>query len=137
MTTPASSRPPLGEPAHILLVGHCRPDAFHLKTVVERAVPGAIVSMANSSEQLGASSAHLWLVNRALDGDFGVPTGIDLIRENANAPGRPALMLISNFPEAQAEAEAAGALPGFGKSSAYSTESTNRLRRAVGLPTQD
>jgi hypothetical protein len=41
-------------------------------------------------------------------------------------------MLISNFPEALAEAEELGAVPGFGKKTAGSEEAAKRLREAVG-----
>jgi hypothetical protein len=41
------------------------------------------------------------------------------------------MMLVSNFPEAQKAALEAGAAPGFGKSSAGSAETAEKLRTAL------
>lgn len=121
----------------VVLVGHCRPDAAHLKTVVERAVPGAVVEAVNDEADIDAAGSDLLLVNRVLEGRFGAGSGVELIRRMAGNRGDgaagPALMLVSNIPEAQREAVSAGAVPGFGKSDAYSAEAAARLRRAVGL----
>jgi hypothetical protein len=78
--------------------------------------------------------ADLLLVNRALDGDFAEPDGIALIRRLAasrEGPA-PALMLISNYPEAQAQAVAAGAVAGFGKKELNTPRAAGCLRAAVG-----
>ena len=42
------------------------------------------------------------------------------------------MMLVSNFEDAQAEAEAAGALPGFGKTQMYDPRTRERILGAVG-----
>lgn len=117
----------------VVLVGHCVPDSFMLKGVVEKAIPGAAVVRANSDAELKkeAAGAALLLVNRVLDGDFADQAGFSVVRSFAGGPARP--MLISNFPEALAEAESLGAVPGFGKKAAGSDESVRRLRAAVGL----
>lgn len=117
----------------IVLVGHCGPDAWALKSAVSRAVAGASVVFANDAEALAKHlpGADLLLVNRVLDGEFDVQSGIDLIRALSQSPGSPRCMLISNFAEAQAGAQEAGALPGFGKTEMNSDLAAERLRVAV------
>ncbi len=114
----------------IVLVGHCGPDAWALKTAVERAAPGAEVTNVQSSTDLGSllEEADLLLVNRVLDGDFGTGNGVELI---GNLNTNVATMLVSNFTDAQAAAEAAGAKPGFGKSDLYAEETTARIQAAL------
>ncbi len=115
----------------IVLVGHCDPDSFMLRSVIEKAIPGATVVRANSDAALKkeAAGAALLLINRVLDGEFADDAGFSVVRTYAGGPTRA--MLISNFPEALAEAEALGAVPGFGKRTAGSEEAANRLRKAV------
>jgi hypothetical protein len=120
-----------GGQKRIVLVGHCVPDSFMLKGVIEKAIPGAAVVRANSDEELGRESpgAALLVVNRVLDGDFADTSGLAVVR-GAVARGARA-MLISNFPESRSEAEAAGGLPSFGKRDLGAEESVRRLRAAV------
>jgi len=120
--------------ADVMLVGHCGPDAIMLKTVVQRALPEASVELVNDQESLDAALAGdvVLLVNRELDGAFHVGTGgIDLIRQLAQSDSPPPMLLVSNFEEAQSEAQAAGAMPGFGKSNLYHEDTTQRLKNAV------
>ena len=116
----------------VVLVGHCVPDSFMLKGVIEREVPGAEVVRANSDAELKkhAAGAALLVINRELDGDFADGTGFSVVRAFATSGHKT--MLISNFPEALAEAERLGAMPGFGKKTAGAEESAKRLRAAVG-----
>lgn len=121
-------------PARIALVGHCGPDAWMLKGVVERAFPVADVAMLNdaASARVHAEKADLLLINRKLDGEFDTGSGLDLIR--ALLPlvkRRAALMLVSDLDDAQTEAKALGAAPGFGKAKAGSPEAAQRMRTAV------
>lgn len=111
------------------LVGHCGPDTFMLKSVIERALPGVGIESVNSHDGLSAAlgETSLLMVNRVLDGGFTTESGLELIR---SVDGTPA-MLISNFADAQAEAESAGALPGFGKSEMGSPEANERLVGAL------
>lgn len=128
---PATAAP---RPARIALIGHCGPDSWMLKGVVQRAFPLADVAMVNDDANLQAHAEHanLLLVNRQLDGDFDTGSGLDLIRVLMGLPNRRAVvMLVSNYAEAQAQAEALGAAPGFGKSKAGTPESTQRMRAAV------
>lgn len=112
-----------------LLVGHCGPDASMLRSAIRRAVPAATFAEARDDASLAPhrTDRSAWLVNRALDGDFGVADGIELI---ARERGAVRTALVSNFPEAQRAAEAAGAMPGFGKSE-LNSESTARKVAAL------
>ena len=61
---------------------------------------------------------------------MGGSDGMDVLRAiKADAALAPLpVMLVSNYPDAQHEAEAAGAVPGFGKSQVSSAETLERLR---------
>jgi len=118
----------------VVLVGHCRPDFFMLKLAVEGAAPGVRVEGVNSDDALASvdSTPDLLLINRVLDGRFASERGLDLV-ERFTREGGPRTMLISNFDDAQRDAEAAGALPGFGKSDMRSDRAVSRLRSALGV----
>lgn len=107
-----------------------------LKTVVSRIFPACEVVRVNDEQTAldEVKRSDLLLINRQMDGDFpGVSGGgINLIRELLGVPGRKAaLMLISNFEDAQQEAVGVGAAPGFGKARAGSAEAAERMRAAV------
>jgi two-component system, chemotaxis family, chemotaxis protein CheY len=120
----------------VVLVGHCGPDSWALKSAVSAAVAGAKVEMVHDQAALEhiLGSADLLLINRVLESGFSQENGIELVRELASRPGSPRTMLISNFSEAQVEAVAAGALPGFGKSAMYAAESKMRMQAALATP---
>lgn len=115
----------------IALVGHCGPDSYAIRGAVQAMVPGAEVRFVNdgAAAEQAAAAGDVLLVNRVLDGDFETSSGLELIR--ALAPRGARVMLVSNYAEAQAEAEAAGALPGFGKAGLYSAAMRERLAAAV------
>lgn len=120
----------------VVLVGHCGPDSWMLKSVVGRALPGANIAFASDHAATiqAAASANLLLINRVLDGEFEDLSGIALIDTLRDLPTRrAALMLVSNLPDAQTQAEAAGAAPGFGKSNAGSPLAADRIRHAAKL----
>lgn len=119
----------------ILLVGHCMPDMFMLRSAIRRHVRKADVETANSDRELEKSAEAgrrvVLLVNRQLDGRFSTISGIDLIRRLREAGDvRPAL-LVSNYDDAQQQAIDAGALPGFGKRALYDATTGERLRAAI------
>lgn len=116
--------------SRVILVGHCGADSGMLRGVVAAALADVPVVMCNDDRSLEsqATGGTLLLVNRVLDGDFRAGGGIDLIRAMANRKDRPAMMLVSNYADAQAEAVAAGALPGFGKSQAYDAATAKLLQ---------
>jgi len=117
-----------------LLVGHCGPDGWMLKGQVSRWLPDVEVEQVDAMDAVRAraSPETLMLVNRVLDGDFGGRSGLALIEALAAYEHPPRLMLVSNFADAQAEAEKLGAFPGFGKSAIGRPESAQRVRRAAG-----
>ena len=120
--------------ADVMLVGHCGPDAIMLKTVVQRALPDAGVELINDHPSLDAALERdvVLLVNRELDGEFRSGRGgIDLIRQLSESGTAAPMLLVSNFADAQAEAESAGAMPGFGKSDLYHDDTTRRLQDAA------
>jgi two-component system, chemotaxis family, chemotaxis protein CheY len=120
----------------VALVGHCGADASSLKRFVSKVDKGASVVRVNDEASLRDSidSAAVMLVNRALDGSLGTSSGVELIRTLASNRGNsplPALLLVSNYADAQEEAEAAGAMPGFGKSDLRGSEAASRLEAAL------
>lgn len=122
----------------VLLVGHCGFDSGGLERAVRNAIPGARVEGVNSRKAMEArlGEASLLLINRQLDGSFGVPMGdhgdgIELLREVAAADNAPPCIVISNFPEAQQAAEEAGALPGFGKKDVRAESAERSIRSAL------
>ncbi|MEM7228197.1 MAG: hypothetical protein AAF432_05200 [Planctomycetota bacterium] len=117
----------------IALVGHCGPDTFMLRSAITRAVPDAAIELVNDGDALQdhISRGAVLLVNRELDGHFSTRSGIELIAIVAEQHPASVAMLVSNFEDAQADAVAAGALPGFGKSQLYDELTTERLRSAA------
>lgn len=116
-----------------VLVGHCWADRMGLKSAVKRAVRGARLERADT---MAAVKAHLdggtvLLVNRVLGGGFGTGDGVELIRELARDGNTSPMILVSNYADAQSEAVAAGALPGFGKSELGDSAVADRLCSAA------
>jgi CheY-like chemotaxis protein len=89
-------------------------------------------SAAEAVERLRGGGFALVLVNRVLDADGG--SGQELIRTlKADEQFRAVpVMLVSNYADAQAEAEAAGAVPGFGKSALRAAQTRARLAEYLG-----
>ncbi len=117
----------------IVLVGHCGPDMFMLRGAVSRLAPDSAVETANDTKALSPylTASNILLVNRVLDGRFSTGRGIELIGELAAAADAPVQILISNYPESQAEAETAGAHPGFGKTALYDDTTAEIIRTAL------
>jgi hypothetical protein len=117
----------------VALVGHCGPDAYLLESTVHKALPDAEIVKINAEKVLRDELAEfsLLLVNRMLDGTFSDEDGIALIGALSKEESAPPAILISNFAAAQAEAENAGARPGFGKNDLYDEETLERIRSAV------
>lgn len=117
----------------VFLVGHCGPDSFALQSSVRSQFPTASFEMINDQSSLdaGLGKVDLLLVNRVLDGQFSAGNGIELIESILVAEASSKAMLISNFADAQAEAEAAGAVPGFGKLALYDAQTKERLAAAL------
>lgn len=118
----------------IVLVGHCFPDRFMIKSAIKRAVPGSSLESVNDEKDLEPflNGGSVLLVNRELDGRFDTQSGILLIEQVMQGDDPPVAILISNYEDAQAHAEAAGANPGFGKSDLYEARTVEILKAAAG-----
>ena len=118
----------------IALVGHCGFDSGSLSRFASDVAPDAEVVRINDQAALDEAidPQTLLLVNRMLDGRFDIGgSGIELIREiTAHADTVPT-MLVSNYEDAQQQAEAAGALPGFGKSQIGDPATRQRITDAL------
>ena len=121
----------------VLLVGHCGPDSSYLRMAVRKAEPGAEILMADDPRELTAAFAKgeidLILFNRELGYGWDQPMGVDVIRQLKLTMPHQRMMLVSNYPDAQQAAEAAGALPGFGKREIGSARVTELLKDAIGV----
>lgn len=119
----------------VVLVGHCGFDQGSLGRAVASALPGLVVEAVHNTAGLqrhGGPEALL-LINRVLDGRFGTGSGVDLIRELSSGEDTASMMLISNYPDAQAHAVQAGAMPGFGKNEMGLPGTVQKLQAAVGV----
>ena len=118
----------------VVLVGHCGFDQSSLSRAVAALLPGVAVKSANNTAGLTPYTRPdaLLLVNRVLDGRFDAGTGVDLIQQLAGQNPAPKMMLISNYPDAQARAVQAGALPGFGKSEVGLPDTARKLKALAG-----
>jgi len=102
----------------VALVGHCGPDSSYLRMAVSSADRSVQVLMADDATELNAvleTGVDLLLFNREMPYGFDDHEGVGLIRKLRAAYPTIKMMLVSNYPDAQAAAEAAGAVPGFGK----------------------
>ena len=119
------------EISKIVLVGHCGPDEWMLRSAISRALPNIEITTVNDEKGLTdyQQEGHLHLMNRTLDGDFSVSLAVDLIADTVESGAR--VMLISNFEDAQQAAISVGAHRGFGKSDVNATATADLLRTAV------
>ncbi|HEX3358877.1 MAG TPA: hypothetical protein VHS31_18005 [Tepidisphaeraceae bacterium] len=118
----------------VVLIGHCGPDSSYLRMAVKSAISDATILFAddeNELQKLVSAGTDLLLVNRQLDYGFASESGVELIRQLREKNPNLRAMLISNYPEAQAEALAAGALPGFGKREIGSPRVREIIRQAA------
>ena len=119
-------------PKRILVVGHCDVDGPRLVKEVSAQCRGAEVLRVNSDGALRKQceqGADLLLVNREPVGFNGM--GVDIVKTvRAEHPDQK-VMLVSDRPEAQEEAVAAGALPGFGKGDLGSPKFSQTLEKAL------
>ena len=105
-------------PKKVVLIGHCGPDSSYLRMTVGKAARDIQVLSADDDGELSRllrDGADLLLFNRQLDYGFDDEEGVALISKLRPKYPNVRMMLVSNYPEAQAAAVAAGALPGFGK----------------------
>ncbi|HSV16094.1 MAG TPA: hypothetical protein VLI90_17670 [Tepidisphaeraceae bacterium] len=121
----------------VLLVGHCGPDSSYLRMSIKRAVPEAEILMADDSDELSKSlqreNIDLILFNRELGYGFDPDEGVEAIRILRQGRLNTKMMLVSNYPDAQQAAVAAGATLGFGKRELGTPRVTELLREALGV----
>jgi two-component system, chemotaxis family, chemotaxis protein CheY len=118
----------------VALVGHCGPDSSFLRIAVSRAAKDVQVVMADDTSeltQLLTDGVDLLLLNRQLDYGFDDREGVAVIRRLRPHYPNVKMMLVSNYPEAQAAAVAEGALPGFGKRELSSPKVADMIREAL------
>ena len=124
----------------VLSVGQCGCDHRTIASVFKDRLGADVVgasSLAEASRSLETSTFQLVLMNRLLDLDGS--SGLDCIRRIKANPtlSQTPVMLVSNYPDAQREAEELGALPGFGKSNLRSDEVLHRLKEILQAHTKD
>jgi CheY-like chemotaxis protein len=121
-------------PKKVALVGHCGPDSSFLRIAVSKAERDVTILSVDDDTDLKRAldgGVDLVLLNRQLDYGFDTHEGVELLRKiRANYPAVKA-MLVSNYPEAQAAAVTAGAMPGFGKREIGSPRVNELLRNAL------
>jgi hypothetical protein len=118
----------------VALVGHCGPDSSFLRIAVSRAAKDVHVVMADDTSELTrllSDGVDLLLLNRQLDYGFDDREGVDVIRKLRPHYPNVKMMLVSNYPAAQAAAVAEGALPGFGKRELNTPKVAELIREAL------
>ncbi len=119
----------------VALVGHCGPDSSYLRMAVTGAVPGVRVLMIDSDADLDGAvesgDVDLFMLNRKMDFGFEEEDGLTLLQQIRQRRPEQRVMMISNYPETQQAAEAAGALPGFGKREIGSAKAKERISAAL------
>jgi two-component system chemotaxis response regulator CheY len=115
----------------ILAVGNCSVDHGALARLVSGHFPAQLCRAQQINDalaQLRGDTFDLVLVNRVFHGI--AQQGLDLIRQIKADPTLAAtpVMLLSNYPQCQQEAVAAGAEPGFGKDHLHHAETREKLR---------
>jgi DNA-binding NarL/FixJ family response regulator len=120
----------------VLLVGHCGPDSSYLKMTVKKALGDVTILSADEASEftrhLEKSDPDMILFNRELGYGFDPATGVETIRILHKSKPDLKMILVSNYPDAQQAAQAAGALPGFGKRELGTPRVLELLRDALG-----
>ena len=118
----------------ILSVGQCGMDHGQIGRALGRPLDAEVIAAdthEDAGRQLAGGVFDLVLVNRV--GDLDGAPGLEFIRALKADPatvGVP-VMLVSNYPDAQAEAVSAGAAPGFGKSDLRTERALEPVRAAL------
>ena len=119
----------------VLDIGQCDYDHGRIESLLRAQFGAEVVRVHSATEALDRlrnEAFDLVLVNRIFDRT--AEEGLDLIRKakaDAKLSAVP-VMLVSNFPESQAEAVAAGAIPGFGKAALAEAGTRARLEKILG-----
>lgn len=119
----------------VLDVGQCNPDHAAISRLLNEHFDVEIVRAHAASDtiaELQSGDFDLVLINRKLDRDYS--EGLDILEmiKSDSAMSHVAVMLVSNFPEAQESAVAAGAAYGFGKAELDNLDVVDRLTAILG-----
>lgn len=114
----------------VLSIGQCRPDSAAIAHYLKSGFSVSILT-ADLADQamkvLKENTVHLVLINRVLDADASDGMAIlNAIRQNPDYASIP-VMLVTNYPDWQQKAIAAGAIHGFGKAELNRPETRTRL----------
>ena len=112
----------------VLNIGQCGTDHHRISNCLQKQFGAEVTRAATEDEAvelLRAGSYDLVLVNRILDADGS--SGLEVIGRICTSTNPPPVMLVSDFYASQQQAEAAGAVPGFGKGNLYDSETIQRL----------
>ncbi len=116
----------------VLDVGQCGFDHRLIKRLIETSFHATVdqADTADEAIRMAKNAKYdLILVNRLLDIDHSPGIGlIDQLKSSDDTASIP-VMLISNYPQAQAEAKSAGAVEGFGKSAIQDASTRSALDR--------
>jgi CheY-like chemotaxis protein len=117
----------------IVSLGQCGVDHPAITRFCREAVGADVVGTETFAQTLAVEEPDLILVNRILDATG--ESGLDFIRQFRADPARQTtpIVLVSNYADAQREAQELGAAAGFGKSSLNRPESAMALRAALGM----
>lgn len=116
----------------VLDVGQCDPDHASIRRMLQGWFDVEITRVATGDEALAALRAapmDLVLVNRKLDIDYS--DGLEVLHRIKHDPEleRVPVMLVTNYPEHQAAAVAAGGEYGFGKKELAAATTRERLAK--------
>jgi two-component system chemotaxis response regulator CheY len=119
-------------PKRVLDVGNCGPDHAALRRLLETTFHAELIQADGPTDALAIlrqEPIDLILVNRKLDMDYS--DGLEVIQQikaDAKLATLPC-MLITNYPDQQQLAVAAGAEYGFGKKELHTPETRSRLAK--------
>ena len=119
----------------VLSIGQCGPDHCTLSRFIESHFQATVTPAqvcTDSLDHLEKQPFDLILVNRKLDADYS--DGLDVLRKIKSDERFQSIpvMLVTNYPEHQEQAVAAGAVPGFGKLEYAKPETLEKLRLFLG-----
>lgn len=116
----------------VLDIGNCVPDHAALRRLLETTFHAEVIQADGPTDALAIlrqEPIDLVLVNRKLDMDYS--DGLEIIQQikaDAKLASLPC-MLITNYPDQQQTAVAAGAEYGFGKKELHTPETRSRLAK--------
>ncbi|MCG3129496.1 MAG: hypothetical protein FLDDKLPJ_00229 [Phycisphaerae bacterium] len=120
--------------SRILTVGHCDFDHGNLSRMLEAGFTAQVDrahGLDDARAALQTRGYDLVLLNRILDRDGAEGLRVLAALKSDAATRDVPVMLISNYPDAQSAAVAAGAVPGFGKAELHAPAALDRIRAAL------